>query len=257
MNEPKPALLMVHGLLGPIDFFDPASRMPGTEVHAPDLPGYRLQPPHAPGDALTLTRYAEWLADYVRKRIDRPVCLLGHSVGGAIAMLAAGLLPGAVRMVINVEGNFSLNDAFWCRRIAALREEDWALEHHKLQADPRAWLEKGGIEATEQRLQWARDILHNQTAAVVQRTAKAVVRDTGDSAYLDAVRRVVDSGIPVHLMAGGRSCEGWDVPAWVRSAAASSTVLSGVGHMPMLEAPGRFCSAVGALISSIPAPSRR
>lgn len=134
----------------------------------------------------TLRQHAEWVADYVRTRVGRPVCLLGHSVGGAIAMLAASLLPGSVRMVINVEGNFTLNDAFWCRRIAAMSE-----------------------------------------------------------------------GTPVHLLAGERSCAGWDVPAWVRSAADTSTVLTGVGHMMMLEAPGRFCNAVAALLPSARSPSNR
>lgn len=248
---------MVHGLLGPIDFFNPAARLPGVEVHAPDLPGYRSQPPYPQGGVPTLKQHAEWVADYVRTRVGRPVCLLGHSVGGAIAMLAAGMLPGMVRMVISVEGNFTLNDAFWCRRIAAMPEEEWGAELHSLQADPQAWLDKGGIETSVQRLHWARDILHNQSAAVVQRMAKAVVRETAEGGFLEAVRRVVDSGTPVHLLAGARSCAGWDVPAWVRSAAASSTVLTGVGHMMMLEAPGRFCNAVAELLPSNRIPSNR
>lgn len=257
LSHSRPALLMVHGLLGPMDFFNPTARLPGAEVHAPDLPGYRLQPPCSQGGMPTLKQHAEWVADYVRTRVGRPVCLLGHSVGGAIAMLAAGLLPGSVRMVINVEGNFTLNDAFWCRRIAAMPQEEWDAELRGLQADPQAWLDKGGIDASVQRLHWARDILHNQSAAVVRRMAQAVVRDTGESSYLDAVRQVVDSGTPVHLLAGERSCAGWDVPAWVRCAAHTSTVLTGVGHMMMLEAPGRFCNAVAALLPSARIQSNR
>ena len=35
---------------------------------------------------------------------DRPVCLVGHSMGGNVAGLYAGILPGRVRAFVNVEG---------------------------------------------------------------------------------------------------------------------------------------------------------
>lgn len=43
----------------------------------------------------------------------------------------------------------------------------------------------------------------------------------------------------VHLVAGERSAGGWDVPDWAKTAAASDTVVPGVGHMMMLEEPDR------------------
>ncbi|GAA4356745.1 hypothetical protein GCM10023165_50070 [Variovorax defluvii] len=243
---------MIHGLLGPLDFFDPHTLLPGIDVHAPDLPNYRSQPPHrwGHGDALALKRHAEWIADYIRSHIDRPICLLGHSVGGAIAMLTASLAPDLVRMVINVEGNFTLNDAFWCRRIASLSDDAWEAEYRAMQASPAAWLESGRIEVTGQRLKWAQEILHNQSAATVLAMARAVVRDTGAPEYLAAVKKVVAKGIPVHLVAGERSRDGWDVPPWVRSAAASSVVLPSLGHMMMLEAPVPFCAAIGDIVAT-------
>ncbi|HMN82392.1 MAG TPA: alpha/beta hydrolase [Burkholderiaceae bacterium] len=252
MDTPKVPLVMIHGLLGSIDFFGPHALLPRIDVHAPDLPGYGSEPWPGNGDALTLEGQAGWVADYLRTRIGRPAWLLGHSVGGAVAMLAARMAPELTQAVISVEGNFTLDDAFWCRRIAPMRDDEWAAEHARMQSDPRTWLANGGIEPTPRRLEWAQVILQNQSAATVHAMAKAVVQETGDPAYLAAVRDVLDRGMPLHLLAGERSCSGWDVPAWARSAAAGMVVLPGVGHMMMLEAPERFCEAVSSMVLAAP-----
>lgn len=248
MNEPTIPLLMIHGLLGPLDVFGAQALMPDIELHAPDLPGYGSQPTQYGGDSLTLAQQAAWVVTYVRSHIGRPAWLLGHSVGGAVAMLSARMVPELAKAVISVEGNFTLNDAFWCRKIAPMGEDEWAAEHARMQSDPHAWLAKGGIEPTAQRLAWAQTILHHQSAATVHAMAKAVVRDTGEPGYLASVRDVLGNGTPLHLVAGERSSSGWDLPSWVRSAAAGMVVLPGVGHMMMLEAPAQFCEAVRTMV---------
>ena len=59
---------------------------------------------------------------------------------------------------------------------------------------------------------------------------------------------VLDSGIPVHLMAGERSRSGWVAPdAFIRRAA-SFTVQPGVGHMMPLEDPETFLSLVASRV---------
>ena len=145
MRDTAPALVMIHGLLGPIDYFGPQSFLPEFELHTPSLPGYGLEPKNWNGQAPSLRSQAAWVAQYLRSRVARPAWLLGHSVGGAIAMLAAGLVPELVKGIVNVEGNFTLNDAFWCRKIAAMSDEAWAAEYRRMQADPTAWLEGAGI----------------------------------------------------------------------------------------------------------------
>jgi pimeloyl-ACP methyl ester carboxylesterase len=76
-----------------------------------------------------------------------------------------------------------------------------------------------------------------------------VVEVTADPRYLEDVRAVVARGIPVHLVAGARSADGWDVPDFVRAAAASSTVLPDVGHMMMIENPRALVAAMERVIA--------
>lgn len=239
-------LLMIHGLLGPIDYFGPARYLPGIDIHAPDMIGYGLRRSEDAG--IDLPGQAAELARILRDEVKQPAWLLGHSVGGAVAMMVADREPELVRGLISVEGNFTLRDAFWCARIAALGEEEWAAEYGAMEDAPAAWLEKSGIEAYDERIAWARDILGNQPYSTVQRMARSVVAETGKSDWLDLVRRVLVRDTPLYLLGGEQSAAGWDVPEWVLAAARQVLVQPKTGHMMMLEDPRNFCRIVASVI---------
>jgi pimeloyl-ACP methyl ester carboxylesterase len=238
-------LLMIHGLLGPIDYFAPARYLPGVEVHAPDMIGYGRRRSEEAG--IDLPGQADAMARYLRE-MERPAWLLGHSVGGAVAMMVADREPELVHGIISVEGNFTLRDAFWCARIAALGEEEWAAEYGAMEDAPATWLEKSGIDAHDERIAWARDILGNQPYTTVQRMAGSVVAETGKPEWPDLVRRVLVRGTPLYLLGGEQSAAGWDVPEWVLAAARQVLVQPKAGHMMMLEDPRNFCRIVGSII---------
>ncbi|HEX7935040.1 MAG TPA: alpha/beta hydrolase [Paraburkholderia sp.] len=240
-------LVMIHGLMGSLNFYAPHERIRAAAVHTPDLIGYgRLKDAREP--VITLASQVAHVVRYLDEQVGEPCVLLGHSVGGAIAMLAAQAAPERVRGVINVEGNFTLADAFWCRKIAALSDEAWHAEHARLVADPEKWLANGGIALTPQRVEWAREALANQPRESIRAMARAVVTETGDSAYLARVRSVVEYGTPLFLLAGERSASGWDVPDWVRAVARDYVVRKDVGHMMMLEQPDEFCRIVEEMV---------
>jgi hypothetical protein len=81
--------------------------------------------------------------------------------------------------------------------------------------------------------------------------AHAVVEETGSPRYLEQVRRVVERGTSLFLLAGERSASGWDLPDWVRSSARSSIVQKDVGHMMMLEQPDEFCNVVSQMLAQL------
>ncbi|MCW5320815.1 alpha/beta hydrolase [Verminephrobacter aporrectodeae subsp. tuberculatae] len=234
-------LVMVHGLFGPLHCFNLAARMPEITVLTPDLLGYGSREPQA---QLSLAAQADEVVRIVRALGPKPCHLLGHSVGWAVVVLAAARAPDLVKSIVSAEGNFTLDDAFMCRRIAPLGADEWANELQRIQSDPAAWLSRSGIAATAERLQMAHCILHNQPAATLQAMARAVVEETAELGYLQTVRQLMARGIAVHLLAGSRSAASWNVPAWVRQGARSDTALPGCGHMMMLEEPDMFCHSL-------------
>lgn len=109
-----PLLVMLHGWMdvsASFQFMVDAFARPRRAV-ALDLRGFGLT---APVEATRTDCY--WFPDYLadldavldQLAGDQPVILVGHSMGGNIAMLYAGVRPQRVRAVVNLEG-FGLRD---------------------------------------------------------------------------------------------------------------------------------------------------
>lgn len=244
MNDP---LVVVHGLFNAFAPIEPQRLLPGVDVRVPDLAGYgRLR---SQEEGIDLPSQARALAAYLRDEVGRPAWLLGHSVGGALAWLVADLAPDLVRGIVDVEGNFTLKDAFWCGRIAALPDAEWAAEYGAMEDAPAAWLERMGIEASDEHIAFAREMLANQPYTTLQRLAQSVLDVTGVADYLELVRRVLLRGTPLWLVGGEQSAAGWDIPEWVMTAARSIHIQPKTGHMMMLEDPAGFCAIVARILA--------
>src|SRR5215475_8097790 len=113
-------IVLIHGLMGSLD--DPAIRacLPDRPVHAPSLLGYGEFSTTMPA-RLSIAAQIAHIHRLVTERFGaRPVHLVGHSMGGVIAPLFAAAHPHLVASIVNVEGNFTLKDAFWSRRLARM-----------------------------------------------------------------------------------------------------------------------------------------
>ena len=240
-------LIMIHGLIGSLDYFDPRERIGEARVVTLDLLGYGSLA-SVPIRELTLAGQAEHVVGLVRALPDETVWLVGHSMGGAVAMLAADWIPDYIAGVINVEGNFTLKDAFWSARIAEQGLEDWTCDYRRMQCDCAGRLQKCGIEPSDERIRRAEAVFANQPAETVYAMSNAIIRETAAPAYLDCVRRVVERSYPVHLVAGERSAADWDIPDFVRRAARSYVEQPGAGHLMMLEDPDAFCQIVNDIM---------
>lgn len=239
-------LVMVHGLLGSGSYYDPKAWLSGLDLRTPDLLGYGAK--RSVDLGIDLHAQAEEVARILREEVGEPAWLLGHSVGGAVMMLAAEQAPELVRGLISVEGNFTLKDAFWCSRIAAMPEADWAAEYGAMEDDPASWLERIGIEASDERIAMTREILENQPYSTIQAMARSVLETTGSPSYLEGVRRVLGTGVPLYLLGGELSAAGWDIPEWVQALASQSLVQPKAGHLMMLEDPAAFCGIVDGIV---------
>ncbi len=244
----QPTVLMIHGLVGSLDYFDPAARINRATVRTCDLLGYgELGGVDLAG--VTLQAQADHVAGIIDGPADAPVWLLGHSMGGAVAILAADRHPHLVCGIINVEGNFTFKDAFWSRRIAAQTAEEWAGRYRAMRDDAAGWLQRCGVEPNGVRAAWAQSILAHQSGETVRAMSRAILKETLPPDFPAAVRRVVQRGLPMHLIAGAKSASAWDVPEFVRRAAASYVEQPGVGHLMMLEDPDGFCRIVDAVFA--------
>lgn len=236
-------ILLIHGLFGSLSDPRITAAFGERTVLAPDLLGYGAYR-SADMAGMSLEAQADHVAAWVRQRSAGPVHVVGHSVGGAVAMFFVSRHPGLARSLTSIEGNFTLRDAFWSSRIAQMEPSEVEAIVEGYRADAAGWIGASVVEPSPWVLEVAQRWLHNQPASTVQAQARAVVAATARAEYLGMVRGLLDSGVPVHLIAGARSRAGWDVPDWAVRQATSHVDIADTGHLMMLEAPERFAAAI-------------
>jgi pimeloyl-ACP methyl ester carboxylesterase len=107
-GEPQPAhrtLLMLHGWMDVSASFQFVvdALGDGWRIMAPDWRGYGLSE-RAPADCYWFPDYLADLERLLDAVAPEPAVLVGHSMGGNVALLYAGIRPGRVRAVVNLEG---------------------------------------------------------------------------------------------------------------------------------------------------------
>lgn len=110
----------IHGLGSSKNDFAQALRVDGLSVcslFAFDFPGCgNSQYPDKAG--FGIDDLVEMTYKVIEALSDDKVTLIGHSMGGLIALLFAERYPGMVSVLINVEGNLSPGDCFFSRSVA-------------------------------------------------------------------------------------------------------------------------------------------
>jgi len=250
LNTSRPPVVLVHGLIGSLGYFHAESRLSDHRVYAIDLLGYGAFRGENPL-LLGLTRQVDHVASQIESLGAGQAWLVGHSLGGAIIMMLADRRPDLVCGLINVEGNFTRKDAFWSSRIMKLTPAQWRMEYQAMRADIPAWLTKCRIDPTPERIEWTTAMLDHQSPETIHVVSEALVDATAAPEFLEAVRRIVDRALPLHLIAGRRSLAQWDVPEFVRRAAVSLEVIEDAGHLMMLERPDAFCDAVAGVLGAL------
>jgi len=231
--------VFVHGLIGHLRSCASAASAEGRETLAPDLLGYGGLA-GVPESAVTLPDQVAELRACIRHAYgDITVDVVGHSVGGVIAMLYASQEPSSIRRLVSVEGNFSLKDAFWSASLGRMSRQEAAAVLAGFTANPSGWLARSGVPSTSENVALATEWLAFQPATTLRAMGRSLVEVTGAPSYLELVRNVFASH-PVCLLSGARSRAAWDVPPWASLEAAAEVNVPDAGHMIMLEQPDTF-----------------
>jgi pimeloyl-ACP methyl ester carboxylesterase len=84
-------------------------------LYAPDLPGFGASPAH---DGIrTIDQFTEAVIGLIETLSpNRPIGLIGHSVGAIIAVEAAHRLGGRCCGLVSIEGNMTADDAYFSGR---------------------------------------------------------------------------------------------------------------------------------------------
>jgi pimeloyl-ACP methyl ester carboxylesterase len=222
-------------------------------VLAPDLPGFGESPPV--GEDFDLLEVADWIVDgLARKGVTGPFDLVGHSLGGGIAIVLAAAHPRLVRRLVLVapaglrpfplaistllaagadavlaarRGAVALTDTWWGRRVLlALTTADAA-----------------GLPPTLARQMVEASATAKRTAPALQTITSSDLRPTlaRTRMPLGVIWGEADRTVPIRAL---------DDLLHVRPDA-TVTRIPDAGHVPMIERPDEFVVALRALIQDV------
>jgi lipase len=245
MTEP---IFFIHGLFHVLFALNAPMHFAARPVLMPDLLGYGKNF-DTPRGKISVTTQADYIESLLKATGYERAHFVAHSVGGAVAVVLARRHPHRVASLIDVEGNFTLKDAFWSQAIASMTDVEAKELLENYQTNPAGWLARSGIAPTPERTAIADRSLRMQPYTTLLAMARSVIEITASGIYLQDVEKILDKGIPVHLVAGENSRDSWDVPEFVLRRAVSMTVQPFVGHLMMLEDPASFLDIIEHCVS--------
>ena len=237
------ALLLLHGIFGNLSSPKITDAFSGVTVLTPDLIGYGEFRDAQPED-ISIASQTEHIAVWLRQRERNPVHVIGHSIGGVLAVLFATRHPELTVSISSVEGNFTLEDAFWTAQLATKTIEEIDKLVNSYRSDVSSWIMGSGVTPNEWNLSVASEWLDNQPSRTLRAQAAVFVEATKNTSYLETVRDLLNSDKPFHLFAGEKSRQDWHVPDWVVSMATSNKDIPNTGHLMMLEDPKSFAEVI-------------
>lgn len=209
----------------------------GYRVLAPDLPGHG----RSDGEPReSIEAWSEWLLSFLDEQEDRPATVMGHSMGGLIAMQAAAHNPDPFHRLVLVGSGRSMS--VHPRLLEAARDDltlaaalisGWSLPaaHRGGHPEPGTW-QKGGIE-------W-----------LMTRSRPGVLAaDLGACSACDVP--VEEIQVPTEVVMGsedrmvGRRA-GEQLAAAIPGA--GFHLIEGAGHDPMVQMPRAFNRLLGSFL---------
>ena len=237
-------LLYVHGLGESglsLEGIAGDERLAGWRHLVPDMPGYGRSPwPAEPG---SLAHLADHLARFVTALDTGPVVVLGHSMGGVVALLLAERHPALVRAIVDVEGNKSPGDCRFSGQAVEHPEGAFAAGEFARLAD-RVY--EAGIEHRALRGYYAS--LRLADARSFWRHARDLV---DMSATRTLARRLAATRLPAIYIAGAPEGAAAESLALVEAAGIAGTLIEPAGHWPFIDQPGAFVETLAAFLADL------
>lgn len=171
--------LLLHGALGSASDFDHFIPLWNTfhELMAIDLPYHGKNASDKP---FTMDSFSDYIITYIESHYDAPISVIGYSMGGYVALLAAGKKPSLFEQIITFATKYH-----WNNQIVA--KQAYMLDTKMIEEKNPAFIEK--LTKTHTNISWS-DLL-TKTIEMMQ--------DISDKKYLD---ETILSNIPCRVLCG-------------------------------------------------------
>ncbi|PID58106.1 hypothetical protein CSB45_05310 [candidate division KSB3 bacterium] len=244
-NSDRRVLVLIHGLGCSLQYWDclfNAAALSHSRILAIDLPGFGFseKPEHYD---YQLPSQSRLIFDILQRLQIRTFDLVGHSMGGTIAILMALQKPQRVRRLVTIEPNLLATHAQLSRRIAQYTEDAFidAYEEFRLSVinTVKGWF----VKLRQQHVNDYISHLSRTTAISMYRSARSLLQETSEPGLAGALKHIA---LPRSLILGEESVQmrSSTIPEELRDSSVDTIVVPGVGHMMMVDNPDLFTHTV-------------
>jgi pimeloyl-ACP methyl ester carboxylesterase len=237
-----PPLVFVHGLGESGLCFERLlveSRLDGRRLLSPDLAGYGRSAWSE--EPLSLSQQADRLGAWLARRREGKAIVIGHSMGGVVALLLAEQQPERVAAVIDVEGNKSPSDCVFSGRVANQELETFVSGRFEALIDD---VYAKGIEDRSLRTYYPSLRLCDPRA--FHANALELVEL---SATEELARRLAGLTVPAYYIVGAPGGAASRSRELVAAAGIRTFEVSPSGHWPFIDRPATFVAVLEEILA--------
>ena len=201
-------VLAIHGLIGCFSERLRSSLL-NRQVIFPDMLGYGA---NKSSSTCGIEAQAEHFVCIANAAFgsEQKFVLIGHSIGGIVAHEITRRFPNRVARFFSIEGNLTIDDAFWTGSIArnGASEVESKLPELNSSSAIKIWLKTLDLEESVANRGLVNNWIERQTTNTLVEMSKFVYGWDYDS-HLDSYKRLCESGV-LRFVAGEHSVTKWD-----------------------------------------------
>jgi pimeloyl-ACP methyl ester carboxylesterase len=235
----QPVLLLIHGLGCSMKYwtclFD-AEELSAFRIIALDLPGFGMS--EKPDDYdYQLSSQADIVQRFLHSLDIQEFSLIGHSMGGSIAILMTLDQAQTIQQLLVIEPNLKASDAQLSRTIVQYTESAFIEHYEEFQASAIQTVESWLVNFQQSDLDEYIHELLKTTPISMYRSAHSLITTTSDSTLIELLQRF---SLPKYFLVGEETVRTHPIPREFQTSDIHTIAVPGVGHMMMIDNPSLF-----------------
>ena len=238
---PRP-VVFVHGLSASSLFFVDAAERPelaGRGLVLVDLPGFGHSRP-SEDFGYTMPEQSRAVAETFERLGVVDATLVGHSMGGTIAILAVDRLASRISRLVLAEAVLLHDDSIWTAQIARMPFADWDAAFDGIQKRPEVWARGGMLRRRGHAVRQVAPAILHTSARAMHRSAVELHRESADPLLY---QRFLAIPTPFEYVFGDVH-DNTQFCARVCADGVAHRFVTRAGHLMMLDNPDEFYAIV-------------
>jgi pimeloyl-ACP methyl ester carboxylesterase len=242
-----PVLVLIHGLGCSLKYWTcvfEAEELSHYRILALDLPGFGMSEKPATYD-YDLCSQADITYALLKELQIPKVSLIGHSMGGAIAIILAHTYPEVVERLLVIEPNLKANDAHLSREIIRHSEAEFIQSYEDFKRIAIDTVQKWFVNSHRADIEEYIGELLKTTPISMYRSAQSLMTVTADDTLLMQFRQF---DMPKYFLIGEETMKTRNIPERLQQSDVQIMVVPGVGHMMMVDNPRLFTKTLASIL---------